>query len=105
MPVPPANQDDFGKTALLFKIKNNGQRQKCSGIKDLQKYVNNIFYTYRGYQDIDFIKKMFLKNVAKLCKKKIMNKHYLQKYIVVSHYLGYSKTLMDHYLTKNFNKL
>ena len=26
-------------TFLFFKKKNNGQWQKCSGIKDLQKYV------------------------------------------------------------------
>ena len=44
-------------TFLLFKIKNNGQQQKCSGIKDLQKYVTIFFYTCRGYQDSDFIKK------------------------------------------------
>ena len=43
-------------TFLLFKIKNNGQRQK---IKDLQKYVKIFLYTYRDYQDIDFIKKFF----------------------------------------------
>ena len=30
-------------TFLLFKIKSNGQRQKCSGIKDLQKCVKIFF--------------------------------------------------------------
>ena len=76
-------------TFLLFKIKNNGQQQKCSGIKDLQRYVK-IFLYLTGYQDIDFIMKIFLKKVEKCCKK-MMNKYYLHKYIVVSYYLGYSK--------------
>ena len=91
-------------TFLLFKIKNNGQRQKCSGIKDLQKYVKIFVIPIRGYQDIDFIKKIFPKNVEKCCRK-MRNKHYLHKYIVVSCYLGYSKTLIEHYVTENFNKL
>ena len=41
-----------------------------------------------------------LKNVVKK-----MNKRYLHKYIVVSYYLGYSKTLIQHYVTENLNKL
>ena len=32
------------------------------------KFVKNIFYTYRGYQDIDFIKKFLHKNVEKIVK-------------------------------------
>ena len=47
--LPPRPDKNGGKmqqliTFLLFNIKNNGQRQKCSGIKDLQKYVK-IFFT------------------------------------------------------------
>ena len=34
------------------------------------KICKNILYTYRGYQDIDFIKNFFSKNVAKCCKKR-----------------------------------
>ena len=66
------------------------------------KYVKIFFYTYKDYQDIDFIKKIFPKNVAKCCKT-MMNKHYSHKFIVVSYYLAYSKTLIEHYVTDNFN--
>ena len=68
------------------------------------KICKNICYTYGGQQDIDFIKKICPKNVEKCCKK-MMKKHYLHKYIVVSYYLGYRKTFTEHYVTENFNKL
>ena len=71
--------------------------------KRSKKYVN-IFYTYMVCQDIDFIKKICPKIFGKCCKK-MRNKHYLHKYIVVSYYLGYRKTLIEHYVTENFNKL
>ena len=53
--------------------------------KRSKKIFKNIFYTYRGYQDIDFIKKIVPKNVGKCCKK-MMNKNYLHEYIVDSYY-------------------
>ena len=33
------------------------------------KICKNIFYTYRGYQDIDFIKKIFRKMLENVVKK------------------------------------
>ena len=61
------------------------------------KICKNVFIPIGGYQDIDFIKKIFPKNVVKM-----MNKHYLHKYIV-SYYLEYSKTLIQHYIAENLN--
>ena len=60
-------------TFLLFKIKKTGQQQTCSEIKDLQEYIKIYFYTYRGYQDIDLITKIFQKMLKNFEKKLWIN--------------------------------
>ena len=63
----------------------------------------HIFHTYRGYQDIDFINKILPKNVEKCCKN-MMNKYYVHIYCCFLLF-WVQQTLIEHYVTKNFNKL
>ena len=54
-------------TFLLFKIKNNDQRQKCSGIKNLQKYVTIFYIPTVVIKILILLKNFFSKNVDKWC--------------------------------------
>ena len=59
-------------TFLLFKIKKRSTAKVFRDKRSTKIYIN-IFYTYRGYQDIDFITKFFPKMLQNVVKKLRVN--------------------------------